>query len=355
MKREPDLPDVTLASLIARFGGSCSGDTARIIRAVAPLERAQGSDLSFCTGVRHKAALAATHAGAVLMRAKDCETLKAPAHTSVWVHDNPYAGFARVAGFFAPEEPLADAGIHASAVIGAGASISLSARIGPFCEIGANAVIGDDVVIGAGCSIGRQTRIGAGTRLHPRVTIAHDCVIGERGIFHSGAVIGADGFGFAGDGDRFVKIPQTGRVVIGDDVEVGANTTIDRGAMDDTVIGNGVKLDNQIQIAHNCQIGDWTVIAGCAGIAGSAKIGAHCMLGGAVMVVGHLSIADHVVISGGTLVSHSIHKPGVYTGFYPMAENASWEKNAAVVRHLDKLRQRIRVLENHIKNNQGTS
>jgi UDP-3-O-[3-hydroxymyristoyl] glucosamine N-acyltransferase len=355
MKRDPQSPKATLQSLIERFGGASTGDTSLTVDGVAPLERASPNSVSFFTGTRYRAALAATHAGVVLMSAKDAEALAAPPASVIWTHQNPYAQFARVAQFFAPVEPSIAPGIHASAVIGDGASIASTASIGPFTEIGAGAVIGEDVVIGANCSVGRNAELGAATRLYARVTIAHGCVLGERCIVHSGVVIGADGFGFAPDGDGFVKIPQTGKVVIGNDVEIGANTTIDRGAMDDTVIGDGVKLDNQIQIGHNVRIGEGTVIAGCAGIAGSAVIGAHCMLGGAVMIVGHLTICDRAVVSGGTLVSHSIRQPGTYTGFYPMADNAAWEKNAPIVRHLDKLRQRIRALENYIKNKQGTT
>jgi UDP-3-O-[3-hydroxymyristoyl] glucosamine N-acyltransferase len=350
MKRDPQTPKAPLASLIERFGGSSSGDVSRIVEGVAPLERADGGHLSFFTGTRHRAALAATRAGVVLMSAENAELALTPDTALIWTHQNPYAQFARVAQFFAPAEQLPPPGIHPSAVIGSGASVAASASIGPFTEIGDNAVIADHVVIGSNCSVGPRTTLGAATRLYARVTILHGCVVGARCILHPGVVIGADGFGFAPDGEGYVKIPQTGRVVMGDDVEVGANTTIDRGAMDDTVIGDGVKLDNQIQIGHNVKVGAGTVIAGCAGIAGSASIGAHCMIGGAAMIVGHLTICDRVIVSGGTLVSHSIHKPGTYTGFYPMADNAAWEKNAPVVRHLDKLRQRIRALESYIKN-----
>jgi UDP-3-O-[3-hydroxymyristoyl] glucosamine N-acyltransferase len=191
--------------------------------------------------------------------------------------------------------------------------------------------------------------VGEGTHLFANVTFHHRCVIGARGIIHSGAVIGADGFGFAMEAGVYVKIPQTGRVVIGDDVEIGANTSIDRGALADTVLEAGVKLDNQIQIGHNCHIGAHTAMAGCVGVAGSAKIGKHCTFGGAAMVLGHLEIADNVHISSGTMVSRSVLEPGQYTGFYPLAKNAEWEKSAAIVRNLASMREKIRTLEKTIK------
>ena len=197
--------------------------------------------------------------------------------------------------------------------------------------------------------MGRNAFIGAHTLLHPRVSFLANCRIGERGVIQSGAVIGGDGFGFANDAGHWIKIPQTGGVRIGDDVEIGANTTIDRGALDDTVIEDGVKLDNQIQIAHNCVIGAHTAMAGCVGVAGSANIGKHCTFGGAAMILGHLTIADHVHISSGSLVSRSILEPGQYTGFYPLAKNADWEKTAAVVRQLDSVRDRLRALEKLVK------
>jgi UDP-3-O-[3-hydroxymyristoyl] glucosamine N-acyltransferase len=204
-------------------------------------------------------------------------------------------------------------------------------------------------VIDAGCYVGRDAVIGEGTHLFANVTFHAACIIGARGIIQSGAVIGADGFGFASEGGVYIKIPQTGRVVIGDDVEIGANTSIDRGALADTVIEDGVKLDNQIQIGHNCRIGAHTAMAGCVGVAGSAKIGKHCTFGGAAMVLGHLEIADNVHISSGTMVSRSVLEAGQYTGFYPMAKNAEWEKTAAIVRNLASMREKIRTLEKTIK------
>jgi UDP-3-O-[3-hydroxymyristoyl] glucosamine N-acyltransferase len=244
---------------------------------------------------------------------------------------DPYVYFARVAQLFSPPE-ASPAGVHPAAVVAP--AVPASASIGPGTTIDAGARIGENVVI------------GDGSRLYANVSIYHACVIGRNCIVHSGAVIGADGFGFARERDgRWIKIPQTGRVVIGDDVEVGANTTIDRGALDDTVIGNGVKLDNQIQIAHNVRIGDHTAIAGCVGIAGSTTIGARCMIGGQAGIIGHLSITDDVVVSAGTLVTKSIRRPGVYTGNLPVQTHPDWVKNFAHLRHLDDMAARIRALE----------
>jgi UDP-3-O-[3-hydroxymyristoyl] glucosamine N-acyltransferase len=213
----------------------------------------------------------------------------------------------------------------------------------------AGAVVKAGAVIDAGCYIGREAEIGEGTHLFANVTFHARCRIGARGIIHSGAVIGTDGFGFASEGGVYIKIPQVGRVVIGDDVDIGANTTVDRGALADTIIEDGVKLDNQIQIGHNCHIGAHTAMAGCVGVAGSAKIGKHCTFGGAAMVLGHLEIADNVHISSGSMVSRSVLEAGQYTGFYPLAKNAEWEKSAAIVRNLSTMREKIRALEKTIK------
>jgi len=217
--------------------------------------------------------------------------------------------------------------------------------IGALAVIEAGAVIGDGAVIGAQCFIGTGAAIGAATRLAPRVVVGNDCSIGARGILHSGVVIGADGFGFAPTEGRWEKIEQLGAVRIGDDVEIGANTCIDRGALDDTVIEDGVKLDNLIQIGHNVRIGAHTAMAGCAGVAGSADIGAHCTVGGGAVILGHLTLADGVHISAASVVTRSILKPGQYSGVFPIDDNSSWEKNAATLRQLHALRDRLRALE----------
>jgi UDP-3-O-[3-hydroxymyristoyl] glucosamine N-acyltransferase len=235
--------------------------------------------------------------------------------------------------------------VHPSALIDATARVAASASIGPFVVVEAAAEIGEGAVVGAHSFIGQDASIGAGTRFAPHVTFGERCRIGARGIVHSGVVIGADGFGFAPTEGRWEKIEQLGAVQIGDDVEIGANTCIDRGALGDTVIGNGVKLDNQIQIGHNVRIGDHSALAGCAGVAGSAVIGKHCTIGGAGMVAGHLELADHVHISAGSMVMRSVRKPGVYTGIFPIDDNDAWEKNAATLRQLHGLRDRLRAIE----------
>jgi UDP-3-O-[3-hydroxymyristoyl] glucosamine N-acyltransferase len=236
-------------------------------------------------------------------------------------------------------------GIHPSAVVDATALVHASAVIGPLVVIEADASVGAECRIDAGCYIGRGASVGAGSHFHPRVSFLANCHIGKNGILQSGAVIGGDGFGFANEAGAWIKIPQTGGVRIGDDVEIGANTTVDRGALADTIIEDGVKLDNQIQIGHNCRIGAHTAMAGCVGVAGSAIIGKYCTFGGAAMVLGHLTIADRVHISSGSMVSRSILEAGQYTGFYPLAKNADWEKSAAIVRNLPSLREKIRALE----------
>ena len=334
----------SLAELAGRFGGTVLGDAAVCIRQVAPLETAGPEELSFLANRKYQKLLSTTRAAAVLLSEDSADATQLPRI----VCKNPYASYARIAALINPED-RPDAGIHAKAFVDAQASVAASASVGPCAVIEKGAQIGDDVVIGAHCFIGQGAHIGAHTRLHPNVTIYHDCVIGERVILHSGVVIGADGFGMAMDDGRWLKIPQIGRVVIGDDVEVGACTTIDRGALDDTVIEEGVKMDNQIQIGHNCHIGAHTAIAGCTGIAGSTRIGKYCMLGGNAMISGHLTIADRVVVSGGTLVAKSITAPGTYMAVFPMQPHAQWLKNAALVRHLHELMERVRGLEDKVK------
>ncbi|MEK0427919.1 MAG: UDP-3-O-(3-hydroxymyristoyl)glucosamine N-acyltransferase [Pseudomonadota bacterium] len=339
-----------LGDLVESLGGELIGDPDIAITGIAPLEAASASHITFLSNPRLRSGAAQTRASALILSAKDHSEIGGAYTGAVVLTDNPYAYYARVAQFFAERSaPPPKPGIHPSAVIDASAKIAATAVIGPNVTIDAGVVIGEHCIIGAGCVIGKSASLGEGTVLHPNVSFLADCHIGARGVIQSGAVIGGDGFGFANDKGRWIKIPQTGGVRLGDDVEIGANTTIDRGALDDTVIGNGVKLDNQIQIAHNCVIGENTAMAGCVGVAGSAKIGRNCTFGGAAMVLGHLSIADNVHISSGSLVSRSIAEPGQYTGFYPLAKNADWEKTAAVVRQLDTMRDRIRELEKIVR------
>jgi UDP-3-O-[3-hydroxymyristoyl] glucosamine N-acyltransferase len=314
---------VTLGEIASRLGGRVVGDPATPIRQVGSLENAAAGEISFLSDPRHKSKLAATAASAVIL-AKEFEDLTSLPRI---VCDSPYLYFARVSQLFNPLTRQAP-GIHASAVLGN------------------NVRLGEGVSIGAGCVIGDDVTIGADSCLYPRVVVYHGCSLGARVILHSGVVIGADGFGMARDeAGRWVKIPQIGAVRIGDDVEIGANTTVDRGALDDTLIEEGVKLDNQIQIGHNCRIGAHTAMAGCAAVAGSTRIGRHCAIGGAAMILGHLKIADHVHVSTCSVISRSIHKPGTYTGIFPSDEHQSWAKNTAYVRHLAELADRVRAIE----------
>jgi UDP-3-O-[3-hydroxymyristoyl] glucosamine N-acyltransferase len=339
-----------LGELVERFGGQLAGDPNLEVTGIAPLDGAGASHLSFLSNSKLRAQAAQSAAGALIVSPLDDATVAATYRGARIITTNPYAYFARAAQYFASLDEIVPApGIDPSARVAAGAEIDPSAHIGPHVTIEAGAVIKAGAVIDAGCVIGREAVIGAGTRLFANATFHARCIIGARGIVHSGAVIGTDGFGFARENGAYIKIPQTGRVVIGDDVDIGANTTIDRGALEDTVIEDGVKLDNQIQIGHNCHIGAHTAMAGCVGVAGSARIGKHCTFGGAAMVLGHLTIADNVHISSGSMVSRSILEPGQYTGFYPLAKNSEWEKSAAIVRNLATMRDKIRALEKTIK------
>jgi UDP-3-O-[3-hydroxymyristoyl] glucosamine N-acyltransferase len=339
-----------LGKLVERLGGQLVGDAEIQVDAIAPLDEAGSSQITFLSNPRLRANAARTKAAALILSPADDAEIGASFPGARIVTGNPYAYFARVAQLFVEESAIPPiVGVHPAASVDSSAQIAPSASIGPHVTVEAGAVIGEHVVIDAGCFVGRNTRIGAGTHFFANVTFHAGCEIGERGIIHSGAVIGADGFGFAKDQGAWIKIPQTGRVLIADDVEIGANTTVDRGALADTIIEEGVKLDNQIQIGHNCHIGAHTAMAGCVGVAGSAKIGKYCTFGGAAMVLGHLTIVDNVHISSGSMVSRSILEPGQYTGFYPLAKNADWEKSAVIVRNLASMREKIRDLEKIIK------
>jgi len=328
-----------------RLRASLQGDAGRRVSAVAPLASATPTDLTFLADARYRRDASRSHAGAIVLGPRDAEALQQGGSPAVLiVVDAPYAWFAMAAHLLHPE-PASEPGVDAGARVCAGASIDATAAVGNGAYVGEGATLGPGSVIDPGAHVGARAAIGAGTRLFPRAVVLDDCVIGARCIVHSGAVIGADGFGFAPLDGRWIKIPQLGRVIIGDDVEIGANTTIDRGSMGDTVVETGVKLDNQIQIGHNCFVGANTVIAGCVGIAGSARIGRNCMIGGAAGIAGHLSIADGCVIGPATVVSGSIDTPGHYTGFFPIMKNRDWERAAAIVRQLEDLRRRVRELE----------
>jgi UDP-3-O-[3-hydroxymyristoyl] glucosamine N-acyltransferase len=315
-----------LGSIVEALGGELCGDPQRVIEGLAPLETATPQQLSFLANPKYGQQLAASRAGCVIVAPAMRDA--AVARGDCIVADQPYLYYARVTQLW-KRQMAGDTGpaVHPSAVIHADAVVDPTARIGALCVIE------------------RGARIGAATVLKNRVSVGENCVIGERCILHPGVVIGADGFGFAPDGGAWEKIEQLGAVRIGNDVEIGANTCIDRGALQDTVIEDGVKLDNLIQIAHNVHIGKHTAMAGCAAVAGSTTIGAYCTIGGRAGILGHLTIADHVNISATSLVTHSILKPGHYTGIFPIDDNAAWEKNAATLKQLHKLRERIKALE----------
>jgi UDP-3-O-[3-hydroxymyristoyl] glucosamine N-acyltransferase len=323
---------LTLGVIVESLGGELIGNPQQVISGLAPLESATPTQLSFLSNPKYQTQLTGTLAACVVVAPAMREV--AIARGDCIVSDQPYLYFARLTQLWqkhrrahVPLEPL----VHASAVIHPTAVVHPSARIGPLCVIEQGA------------------RIGADTVLKSRVTVGEDCVLGQRCIVHAGVVIGADGFGFAPHGEGWEKIEQLGSVKIGDDVEIGANTCIDRGALEDTVIEDGVKLDNLIQIGHNVRVGKHTAMAGCVGVAGSATIGARCTIGGGAIVLGHLTLADQVHISAATVVTRSIRKAGNYTGMFPIDDNASWEKNAASLKQLHSLRERIRAIEQTIK------
>jgi UDP-3-O-[3-hydroxymyristoyl] glucosamine N-acyltransferase len=333
-----------LGDIAGHLGGELIGDPSGVVARLGPLEGATPSTLSFLSNPRYQAQLAQSQAGCVIVGPAMREA--AAARGAAIVVDDPYLAFARLTQWWAQRtRGQPPAGVHPSAVVDPAATLGAGVSIGPLAVVEAGASVGEGAVIGAHCVIGAGASVGAGTRLAPRVSLGFGCRIGARGIVHSGVVIGADGFGFAPSEGRWEKIEQLGNVRIGDDVEIGANTCIDRGAMDDTVIEDGVKLDNLIQIGHNVRVGAHTAMAGCAGVAGSATIGAHCQIGGGAIVLGHLALADGVIISAASVVTRSIRKAGQYSGVFPIDDNAAWEKNAATLRHLHALRERIRALE----------
>jgi UDP-3-O-[3-hydroxymyristoyl] glucosamine N-acyltransferase len=328
-----------LAQIVERFGGEILGNPLTPIAQIATLENAGPQHIGFLANRKYRRQLSGSAAGAVIVSRADSALTERPRI----VCDDPYLYFARVSTLFnPPKKPLP--GIHKSAVVERGTRVPASASIGAGAYIGTGVKLGKDVVIGPGCHIGAAAEVGAASLLHARVTVYPGCVLGARAIVHSGAVIGADGFGIAQDGDRWLKIPQTGRVIIGDDVEIGANTCIDRGALDDTIIEDGVKLDNLIQIGHNVHIGAHTAIAGCAGVSGSSRIGRRCLIGGGAVIAGHLTIADRVTIYAASLVTKSIKKPGSYGG-HPADESRVWARNTALLRNLDSMRDKLRHLE----------
>ncbi len=330
----------TLGQLAELAGAQLRGPSELPISGVATLASAKAEHIGFLANPKYREQLSATRAGAVILSAADAEAWNGPALITA----NPYLAFAKVASCFAPDDAL-PAGIHAGAAVHAEAMVDPSARIGPGAVVGAGARIGAGVTVGPNCSIENGAVIGENSVLVANVVLCRGVSVGRRCLLHPGVVIGADGFGQARDGERWAKVPQLGSVRIGDDVEIGANTTVDRGALEDTVIGNGVKLDNQIQVAHNVRIGEHTAVAGCTAIAGSTVIGRRCMIAGGVGIAGHLEIADDVTVLAMTLVTHSIRAKGVYAGSHPMQDVKSWRRNGARLRQLDELARRVRHLE----------
>jgi len=330
----------TLAELATLLEAELRGDPNCVITSVATLQNAQAQQIAFLDNIRYRKYLAETKASAIILSAANLEDCP----TNALVMSNPYLGYAKVATLFKPTTTK-QVGIHPSAVVGADCQIHPTVSIGPQCVIGAGVIIAEGVIIGAGSIIEDRCSIGAGTHFWPRVTIYHDVQIGERVVIHSGAVLGSDGFGFAQNRGVWQKVPQLGRVVIGNDVEIGANTTIDRGAIDDTVLEDGVKVDNLVQIAHNVTIGAHTAIAGCVGIAGSTSIGKYCAIGGGVGINGHISITDGVIITGGSLVAQSIKEPGPYSSGLAAQPSGIWKKTIVRVNQLDMMMQKLRELE----------
>lgn len=337
----------TLRELAERLGAEVHGDPECVINKVSSFNGARPGCITFLSDPEYQQFLSSTQASAVIVNKANADALQINGLNGLIV-ENPHVAFAQVADCLCPVEKNPP-GIHPQASIDPASDVHADAWVGPQCVIEAGAVIGADCHIGPGCVIGKNVVIGEACRLIANVTICHGSRLGANVIVHPGAVLGADGFGLAKDQDRWLKVPQVGRVIIGNDVEIGANTTIDRGAIDDTIIGDGVKLDNLIQIAHNVHVGEHTAIAACTGIAGSTRIGKHCAIGGAVGIVGHLEIADNVTITFMSCVTQSILQAGVYSSGAPLEENAKWHRNFVRMKQLDEMARKIKALEKAIK------
>lgn len=327
----------TLAELAERFELEVRGNADTKIIGIAPLASASENQISFLANPLYQKQLSQTRAGAIILRESDARLARSPC----LIAKDPYVAFAKISALF-ETKTIATQGIHPSAVIEPGAIVDPSASIGPFVSIGAHSRIDAGVVVGPGCVIGDHCHVGAHSQLVARITLVTRVKLGQRVLIHPGAVLGAEGFGLAMEAGRWLKVPQLGGVVIGDDCEIGANTTIDRGALGDTVLEEDVRLDNQIQIGHNVQIGAHTAIAGAVAVAGSAKIGRYCLIGGAAGIVGHIEICDKVRINAFSLVTHSITEPGEYTSGTPLQESREWRKNAARFKQLDEMARKIK-------------
>jgi UDP-3-O-[3-hydroxymyristoyl] glucosamine N-acyltransferase len=334
------MPELSLAQLAELTGTRLHGDGGCMVSGIGPLDDAQPGQIAFLVSSKFRQHLPGTAASAVILKEEDLERCA----TNALVSDNPYLAYARAVAILTAAEPLPP-GVHPSAVVDPSAQVAPSARIEANCTIGAEVEIGEHVVVGPNCVVADGCRIGAGTRLVASVTLGSGTCLGERCLIHPGAVLGADGFGLANDQGQWVKVPQLGRTVLGNDVEIGACTTVDRGALKDTVLEDGVKLDNHIQIGHNVHVGKHTAMASQVGISGSTRIGAYCTVAGQVGMAGHLELADHTHISGLTAVTRSIREPGVYTSTVPAMPHDQWRRNFARLKQLDDMARRLRALE----------
>ncbi|MCV6638124.1 UDP-3-O-(3-hydroxymyristoyl)glucosamine N-acyltransferase [Candidatus Albibeggiatoa sp. nov. NOAA] len=334
---------ISLAQLATQIGAQLNDASVSdvSISGIASLRQASSQQVSFFSNRLYRDDLTQTQAAAVILSAKDVNYSPVPA----LIMDNPYLGYAHAARLLNPQ-PKPQTGIHPTAWVSPDAQVAESASIGAQAVIEAGVQIGKNVEIGAGCVVGHNVQLGDNSRLIANVTLCAQTQVGQRCTIYPGAVIGADGFGLANDNGQWVKVPQLGKVVIGDDVDIGANTTIDRGALEDTIISNGVKLDNQIQIAHNVFIGEHTAIAGCVGIAGSTRIGKHCMIAGGVGIVGHIEITDNVQVTGGSIVLQSITESGIYSSGTPLEPSQHWRRNFHQFKHLNDIAKCVQTLKN---------
>ncbi|GGA89194.1 UDP-3-O-(3-hydroxymyristoyl)glucosamine N-acyltransferase [Neiella marina] len=337
------MTSITLAALAEHIGATLDGDGSAVVVGLNTLENADGQQVSFLANKKYKSQLEDCHALAVIVSPKEQSLVAGRA----LVMDNPYLGYAKAAQLL-DDSPVSEAGIHPSVTIDPTASIGNNAHIGPNVVIEADVRVGDDVSIGAGSYIGVGVEIGHRVTIKPNVTLYHHTVLGDEVMVHSNTVLGSDGFGFANDQGRWEKIPQMGRVIIGEGADIGASVTIDRGALDDTIIGKGAIIDNQVQIGHNCQVGDYTAIAGASGVAGSTKIGKYCIIGGGVGINGHIEICDGVHVTGDSMIVKSITEPGVYSSGIPATGNREWRRGVNRYNQLGDLFARVKALESQL-------
>ena len=337
-----------LGDLAEAIGARLQGDPDIHINGVGSLEHARPGEISFLGNPKYQRFLEKTQASAVILAADHT----GPCTAALLFSDNPHLAYAKAASRIFPE-PQSPGGCHASAVVAASAQVDPSAWIGPCAVVGERVKVGAQVMIGPGCVVEDDCILGEQSRLVAQVTLCHGTQLGQRCLIHPGAVLGSDGFGLANDNGRWVKVPQLGRVVVGDDVEIGANTTIDRGALEDTVLEDGVKLDNLVHIAHNVRVGEHTAMAATAAVAGSTKIGRHCLIGGMTGMAGHITIGDNVQFTGASQVTRSFEEAGLYSGNLPAMENTEWRKAVARIRHLDEMAKRLKSLEKQVAAIQG--